>query len=549
MRRFSLGAAALIVALGATMARADLKVVPYASGFSLPVAIIQDPANPSVQYVLEQGSGLIRIIDNGTVLPTPFLNVRTRISTGGERGLLGMAFSPNYANDRFFYLNYTAASTGATTIARFSRTDDPFVADPNSFLQVLQISQPFSNHNGGTITFSPLDGYLYIGMGDGGSSNDPSNNSQRTDTLLGKMLRIDVNGDDFPGDPNKNYAIPPDNPFLDGVPVAALPETWAFGLRNPWKWSFDPPALLGSGGMLIGDVGQGAFEELDYEPPLTGARNYGWALKEGFQNTGLNRVPAYQPFQDPFHAYGRTFGASVTGGYIYRGILLGDFFGRYIFADYVAGRVYSLPMTYDSNGEAVREDNRTEHTGDLGSIGNISTFGTNLDGELFIVSFSQGIVYRILPENAVWITGVRRIEGGLSGNARHILSPDDKRLSAVPVSFIRNGQTSPTEFQVDAQTDQLTQSTMAVQVEASISRNTDARLELYARNWTTGQLDLLQTFVTNGTDQVFSVGGLPASTYRSATGQIELRLRSYKISIVINDLFNLLVDQVKVTLS
>lgn len=534
------------------LAFADFKTTIHASGFSLPVAIIQDPLRANVQYVVEQASGQIKIIENGVVRGTPFINIRSRISTGGERGLLGLAFSPNYESDGHFYVNYTAASGGATVIARFSRTADPNIADPNSFRQVISIPQPFSNHNGGTIAFGPIDGYLYIGMGDGGSGNDPQNHSQRTDSLLGKMLRIDPSRDDFPSDPNKNYAVPADNPFLDGLPVNALPEIWAFGVRNPWKWTFDDPVWLGSGGMTMADVGQNAFEEINFEPSLAGGRNYGWALKEGFRDTGLNRQRAFEPFKDPFHAYGRAFGQSITGGYIYRGVRLGEFFGNYIFADYVFGRVYTVPMRYDENGEAlvVPESDRADITDDLSnnSLGAISSFGVDSEGELFLVNYSDGTILRVEPENTVWFTGVSRVEGGLSGNARHVLRSDDRRLMLVPVVFVRNGQSSPTEAKFDLQTDQLSRTALDIAIEASISRQTDATLEVRLRNWQTGEFDRVGAFTTGPNDQVFNLSGLPAATYRSASGQIEMRLRSFKVSFQANDLFNLLVDQVRVTL-
>ena len=234
-------------------------IVPYVSGLTAPVEFVQDPSSPSVQFVVEQG-GRIRVIEHGVLLPTPFLDVSGAISFGGERGLLGLAFPPDYAVSRRFFVNFTDPN-GNTVVARFKRSiDNPLVADPATRFDLRWgggerfIEQPFANHNGGHLAFGP-DGYLYVALGDGGSGNDPYNTAQRPDTLLGKLLRIDVSvADDDP----KGTSCRPTTRSSDGVPIPALPEIWAFGLRNPWKFSFDDAALGGTGAMLIGDVGQDA---------------------------------------------------------------------------------------------------------------------------------------------------------------------------------------------------------------------------------------------------------------------------------------------------
>jgi glucose/arabinose dehydrogenase len=301
----------------------------------------------------------------------------------GERGLLGLAFAPDYGASGRFYVNFTNPQ-GHTVIARFRRSAaNPLVADPATRFDLQWpggqrfIVQPASNHNGGTIAFGP-DGRLYVGMGDGGGSHDPSHYAQDANSLLGKMLRLDVN---VPDGDAEGYDIPADNPFLDGSPVAALGEIWAFGLRNPWKFSFDDPAHGGSGAMLIGDVGQSAWEEVDYQPPGRGGRNYGWRNREGAHPNVTNLPLAYQPPVDPVFEYGRSEGQSITGGFVYRGSALGTGLrGRYFFADFVAGRVWSVALNVDmATGEAAAVDLR-EHTGELGGTGvtgRISSFGVD----------------------------------------------------------------------------------------------------------------------------------------------------------------------------
>ena len=261
------------------------------------------------------------------------------------------------------------------------------------------IAQPFTNHNGGTLHFGP-DGYLYIGMGDGGSGNDPQHNAQDPRTLLGKMLRIDVH---VPPDHPTGYQVPADNPFLNGQPVDALPEIWAFGYRNPWKFSFDDPRLGGNGAMLVADVGQSAREEVNYEPALAGGRNYGWRLREGLAagGAGASRPAAYLPLTDPVYEYPRTDGQSISGGYVYRGSALGPTHaGRYFFADFVAGRVYSIGLNVSpATGEATAGA-RVEHTSELGGVatlGNVSSLDVDSNGELYIVNYSAGRVLKIEP--------------------------------------------------------------------------------------------------------------------------------------------------------
>lgn len=377
-------------------AQSGLRAVVHATGFSFPVVIVQDPTNRSVQFVVEQ-AGRIRVVQAGTVLATDFLNLTPVVLSGGERGLLGMAFAPDYAASRRFFVHFTNRD-GNHVIARFRRaaTGDGTLADPASRFDLKWsgspvIPQPFSNHNGGNLMFGP-DGFLYIGLGDGGSSNDPGHRAQNPSELLGKMLRVDIN---VPDTDASGYRVPPDNPFVGAGPPNTRPEIWAFGLRNPWRYSFDDPTLGGTGALVIGDVGQGAWEEIDYEPARRGGRNYGWRNREGAHNNVTTLVPAFQPLTDPVFEYGRSSGGSVTGGYVYRGRALGSAFqGRYFFADYISGRVWSVALALDGNGEA-QASNLLEHTAELGGPIPVSTFGVDALGELFIAHHQAGTILRL----------------------------------------------------------------------------------------------------------------------------------------------------------
>jgi len=378
--------------------QAQLRTRVYASGFAAPVGFVQDPTRPTVQYVVEQG-GRIRVVQSGTVLPTDFLDLRGLVSGGTEQGLLGLAFAPDYAASGRFYVNFTNLA-GDTVVARFLRSANPLVAEPSSRFDLRLggasgprfIAQPFANHNGGQLAFGP-DGFLYIGLGDGGSGNDPEHRAQNPAELLGKMLRIDVNVPENPA--GSGYQVPSSNPFV-GQP-GTRPEIWSFGLRNPWRYSFDDPARGGTGALVIGDVGQSTWEEIDYEPPNTGGRNYGWRNREGAHDHVTSRPPFFLPLVDPIHEYSHGVGVSVTGGFVYRGCALGPAYrGRYFFAD-LTGRVWSLAITNPGTGQAAAT-NVVEHTAALGGaaqLGAITTFGVDADGELYLANYSQGAILKI----------------------------------------------------------------------------------------------------------------------------------------------------------
>jgi glucose/arabinose dehydrogenase len=396
----ALTAAAVAIDLP-VVAQSSLRARVHVSGLSSPVAFVQDPTDRAVQYIVEQ-AGRIRAARNGALLTPDFLDLRTVVRSGGEQGLLGMAFPPDYASSGRFYVNFTNTS-GHTVVARLRRSGNPVVADPGSRFDLRWgasrspfIAQPFSNHNGGDLAFGP-DGYLYIGLGDGGSGDDPGHRAQTPGELLGKMLRIDVSvGDSHPA----GYVVPPGNPFVNSGPPGTLPEIWSFGLRNPWRYSFDAPSRGGTGALIIGDVGQGQWEEIDYEPAGRGGRNYGWRNREGAHSRVTTLPPAFMPLTDPVHEYDHSVGASVTGGYVYRGNALGAAQrGRYFFADFVRSRVWSLALTIDpSTGEATASG-RIEHTADLGGaavLSGVSAFGLDADGELYIVSHSNGTVLKVI---------------------------------------------------------------------------------------------------------------------------------------------------------
>jgi glucose/arabinose dehydrogenase len=376
---------------------AQLRVQTFASGFNQPVAFVQDPTDRGVHVVVEQG-GRVRAVRNGAIQSPDFLDLRTQVSSGGERGLLGLAFAPDYATSGRFFVNFTNTA-GHTVVARFRRSSNPLVADPSSRFDLRWngaggpafIDQPFANHNGGHLAFGP-DGFLYVGLGDGGSSNDPDHRAQDGSTLLGKMLRIDIN---VPDSHPIGYVIPAGNPFANS---GARPEIWSFGLRNPWRYSFDDVNRGGTGAMVIGDVGQNRFEEVDYEPRARGGRNYGWRNREGAHPNVTSRPPAFTPLVEPIHEYDRASGASITGGFVYRGASLGSTFrGRYFFGDFISSRVWSIALTLNPSGEATASDLR-EHTSELGGVSqlsNVSSFGVDTDGELYIVSYGRGAILRL----------------------------------------------------------------------------------------------------------------------------------------------------------
>ena len=397
------GAAALAGA-PAFSALPPLRLIPYASGFTAPVAFIQDPTDPQVQFVVEQ-VGRIRTLVSGDLQALPFLDITNLVLSGGERGLLGLAFPPDASTSGRIYVNYTNQN-GDTVIARFKRSASPRIADPNTWKPMVwsadpvdgveksYIPQPYSNHNGGCVAFGS-DGYLYIGMGDGGSGNDPENRAQDPASLLGKMLRIDVNVAE--GDP-KGFRVPADNPFVSRS--GYRPEIWDFGVRNPWRFSFDDAGAGATGALIVADVGQSRREEVDYEPRGSGGRNFGWRIKEGSIDTPdvPPTSPAFLPLTPPNYDYDHTVGRSITGGYVYRGTEMPDIVGRYFFGDFVNSRVFSAAVTVDPATHEATFSDVIDHTdtlqSNIGSV-NISAFGRDSTGELFVLDYGRGAVLRL----------------------------------------------------------------------------------------------------------------------------------------------------------
>jgi glucose/arabinose dehydrogenase len=344
----------------------------FASGLSNPVCIAN--AGDNRLFVVDQ-AGYIRIVDSdGMVRTQPFLDVRDRVTFGGERGLLGLAFHPEYKTNGFFYINYVGVGD-ITTISSFKvNSVNPEIADPESELKLMTITQPFSNHNGGTLCFGP-DGYLYIGLGDGGSGGDPGNRAQNPKEYLGKMLRIDVNN----GNP---YAIPTSNPFYKST--TTLPEIWSLGLRNPWKFSFDRL----TGDMWIADVGQNAIEEVNMQTANSkGGENYGWRCYEGNQTYNTSGCAAASTLTFPVYTYPQGTDCSVTGGYVYRGDVSSAYYGHYFFTDYCSDRIWTLHKV----GENWVKEDFGRFTGN-----NFSTFGEGSDGKLYVAGRGSGKIYRVV---------------------------------------------------------------------------------------------------------------------------------------------------------
>lgn len=351
----------------------DIYTILFADGFSNPVEM-QNVGDDRL-FIVEK-RGVIEILQlDGTTNPTPFLDIQSIVLTPGgnydERGLLGLAFHPDYINNGYFYVNYID-NFGNTQISRFSvSTSDPNIADPDSEFQILEVEQPYANHNGGCLRFGP-EGYLYIGLGDGGSAGDPENRSQNLQTLLGKMLRIDI--DNTEG--STNYAVPSNNPFV-GDPNA-LDEIWSYGLRNPWRFSFDSE----TDELWIGDVGQGSIEEIDRAAAGVSGQNYGWRCYEGNQEYNTSGCPMEFDLTFPVAEYSHSGGnCSITGGYVYRGEIYENFLGIYFYADFCSGEIGTIDQS----------NNQINHGPYNGSW---VTFGEDKNKELYIID-NFGSIYKI----------------------------------------------------------------------------------------------------------------------------------------------------------
>lgn len=381
----------LLPAPRVTRAVCPLGLERVAFGLDRPVGVAWPDDDSNRLFVIEQHTGRIRIVDltAGVLHPAPFLQLGG-LATGNEQGLLGLAFDPLYGDNGLFYVNVTITD-GTTEIRRYRTSRASLdVADPSSAVVLLSYAQPFSNHNGGWLAFGP-DGYLYISTGDGGSAFDPGNRAQSLQTLLGKLLRIDVRGTNGA---TGRYGIPPDNPFVH-VPNAR-PEIWAYGLRNPWRCSFD----RATGDLYIGDVGQNQIEEIDFQPASSaGGENYGWRVMEGTRCSDDSRAGGNPPCGDPslvppIYEYTHAVGVSVTGGYVYRGRKLGGLQGTYFFADYGSARIWSF--RYRDSVLTEFTERTAELNPGLTNISFLSSFGEGPDDELYLLDLVDGEVFRMV---------------------------------------------------------------------------------------------------------------------------------------------------------
>ncbi|MCL5801548.1 MAG: PQQ-dependent sugar dehydrogenase [Gammaproteobacteria bacterium] len=356
-------------------AEITLRLSEVASGLKNPLYLTSPSGDPRL-FIVEQ-AGRIRIVENGKLLSTPFIDIAGKVKSGGEQGLLSVAFHPDYAKNGFLYVNYTDKS-GDTRIERYHVASNPNRADPDSAKLLLKIEQPYANHNGGLNLFGH-DGMLYIGMGDGGAAGDPHGNGQNLKTLLGKMLRIDVNK----GDP---YAIPSDNPFVGRKDARA--EIWAYGLRNPWRYAFDRKENL----LYIADVGQNKIEEINVVPAAQKGLNYGWNILEGSSCFSLLFSPSCKKsgLVLPVLEYDHDQGCSVIGGFVYRGRAIPELAGHYFYSDYCTGFLKSFKY---AGGKATEQRDWK-----VGEIGNILSFGEDAGGELYVMS-DKGSVYRLVKDS------------------------------------------------------------------------------------------------------------------------------------------------------
>jgi glucose/arabinose dehydrogenase len=372
----------------------------FAGGLTKPIGVYNAGAGDTRLFVIEQ-PGRIKIVRrDGTVLARPFLDLTDRVDADGhEKGLLGVAFHPDYGKTGFFYVNYTTTIRGAllTRISRFSVTSDPDVADPKSEKVLLTVGQPFPNHNAGDLHFGP-DGLLYIPLGDGGSGGDPNNNAQSTRILLGKITRIDVDSGtgappDCVGEGTGGYTIPLTNPMVDG-PGKSCDEIWAMGLRNPWRSSFDRL----SGDLYLADVGQEKWEEIDrHVVNDPGGQNYGWRCYEGTHAYKPDGCRPADKYVAPIFEYGHDNGnCAVIGGYLYRGDAYPTMAGRYLLADYCSGNFWDLARDGRGGWQATKHTNMAVSQG----IAGYTSFGEDSAGELYVTNINNGTLYRLEGRSA-----------------------------------------------------------------------------------------------------------------------------------------------------
>lgn len=430
----------------------------FASGLVRPIFATHAPDDFERVFIIEK-QGIIRIVKNGSLLPTPFLDIDSLVgggtTTNSEQGLLGLAFHPNYQSNGLFYVSYTNNS-GVSTIAEYSVSGNADVANSGSADVILLASQPFTNHNGGWIGFGPNDGYLYVSLGDGGSFCDPSQRAQNLNDVLGKMHRIDVDGDDFPADANRDYAIPPSNPLAGG---GGRPEIWAYGVRNVWRPSFDRE----TGDLYMADVGQNNWEEVNIQAAgVTSLLNYGWDCMEGSfcssaapSSCGAAGCVCNAPgLVNPTYQYQRVGGnCSITGGYVYRGCAIPDLQGTYFFADYCSNQISSFRWT--AGGGVTGLQSRTAELAPGGGffLTSITSFGEDAFGEIYICNQNLGQVFKIVPRTFVGpdCNGNSRndacdILAGSSADANSNGVPDECEIPPCPADLDGDGSVGASDL-------------------------------------------------------------------------------------------------------
>lgn len=410
---------------------------PVADGLEMPTDVIAAGDGSGRLFVVER-AGVVRIIQDGEVLAEPFLDIRDKVISGeGELGMFSIAFHPDFATNGWFFVYYTAQPDMANTVERYVVSDEPNRADPESGRVVLAIPTNYNTHNGGGMSFGP-DGYLYIGTGDGGGFRDPDANAQNRQRLLGKILRLDVN---VPEPNGKPYTIPPDNPFVDDL--GALPEIWAYGVRNPWRLTFDRE----TGDLYIGDVGDGAWEEVNYQPAGDpGGQNYGWPMTEGFAcfpPDGGSTPCDIDGVAFPAFVYGHDEGCSIAGGYVYRGQESPHAQGRYLYADWCSGRIWWAKKTAAGEWEIIRL---------LDTTMQITGFGEDEAGELYLVDMTGGAVHRMVfyrRDAALRVTSIEPA-GANAGDPAFTLTVRGEGFSEDAVVQWA-GQDQPTTFVSDTE--------------------------------------------------------------------------------------------------
>ncbi|MFN8138640.1 MAG: PQQ-dependent sugar dehydrogenase [Fimbriimonadales bacterium] len=488
-------------------------------GLSFPTMVVQDPVNPSVQFVCGL-DGRVRVLQDQAELNDSFIE----FASGTQ--ILAMTFDPD---PRYFYVYKSDGSGGnySMKISRYRRDESSdLVAEANSETLILKLPYASASvHRGGALRFGP-DGMLYIGTGDNKGAGEyfVNNPAQNPFELYGKFLRINPHVDGFPADPNKNYSIPPDNPFLDGNPIAAAPEIWSFGWRNPFRFHFDPLDKLGTGAMVVGETGNHTQEEIDYEPIGHGARNYGWDRYEG--DYLLNDIVplAYGPHTMPIHVVPWINGYAMIGGGVYRGLQLGEeFFGRGFYADYLSGNVSSIKLNVQANGEATASDEQANEFNR--ALSGLVCIEPDSEGEMLIVRMNPAELFRVVRENYTWLTGIQPMQGRVEqGQVRSLIAEDGKLLSVGFASAATNQKTREMRLEINAKTNKDSWSQVEIETLARLSlpATTQLRVEIY--DWDSQEYEELTSVTLSKSLTKYSFGAslTPGNVSQSKTVRFRL---------------------------